>query len=706
MRVWVDRADCGLVRPDARLPEVTRGIETNPNESGEALMTKVMAARRAALQQSTPAMTSTPPDSGTAAKNLLRRIDPRRSLAAAVGWLLVALATCLALAANLWLSSFVRSTLLEQYSLRLEAAGEHVGAELDTALLLRLQSVSVAANMLSEEVQRSDRESLRRSLQAVRRGVPDLIWLAVTDADGFIVGATDESVLGQNVFQHAWMSQGLDVAWIEEGRSPREHFLKLTAPVTNADGAIVGVVAAQLEWRWVQKLVSSMRASPGEWLLIDRDGVVREGPPALLGKRWREVGEPLRPFDGRVSNLGNDGSDLPASIQLRRLLGGSPYLVATPAQAPEGTLRRLGWQVVVVQPVESVAAFATAIEWRIALVLTLLGLVAAVSGVAVARRLTRRVSVIAQSADAVLAGSASRIQVPMGSDEAARLGTALDGLLARLQDERDELRRLNAALDERVRERTEEISRLAKESRDAAVVRERLRMARELHDTLAHSMMAMLTEIRVLKRIAVARPEALGDELVRAEQAAREGLSEARLAIEALRSNPVRDLGLGAALAELAKALSERSGIALDCRIDPRLAGLAAEPAETVYRMCEEILRNVERHAGAQLLQVRLAREGNGNVALEIADDGVGFEPGAGAAGHYGLVGLAEQAEAIGAELDIHSQAGEGTRVSLRWARHEAAGAGPATEAPATPPMPRTPRAAEPAHPEASPSGK
>ncbi|MBS0343594.1 MAG: histidine kinase, partial [Proteobacteria bacterium] len=122
-------------------------------------------------------------------RNLLQRMDPRRSLAAAVGWLLVALAMCLALAANLWLSSFVRSTLLEQYSRRLDAAGEHVSAELDTALLLRLQSVSVVAAMLSEDVQQSDSEGIKRSLQAVRLGVPDLVWLAVTDADGFIVGA-------------------------------------------------------------------------------------------------------------------------------------------------------------------------------------------------------------------------------------------------------------------------------------------------------------------------------------------------------------------------------------------------------------------------------------------------------------------------------------------------------------------------------------
>ncbi|MGR4872396.1 histidine kinase [Variovorax sp. LARHSF232] len=600
--------------------------------------------------------------------NLLRRLDPRRSLAAAIGWLLIALTLCLALAANLWLRSVVRSTLLEQHSQRLETAGEHVRAELETAMLLRLQSVTVVASMLSEDVQRSEGERLRRSLEAVRRSVPDLIWLAVTDADGFVVGATDPGVVGHNVYQYAWGSQGLDAAWIEEGRSPQEHFLKLTAPVRNAEGAIVGVVAAQLSWHWVQSLVGGIQATPGEWLLIDRDGIVRHGPPALLGLRWADAGEPIRPFDPSITGLGGDASDLPARIELRRLMAGRPYLVAMPHIASEGTLQRLGWRVAVVQPVESVAAFATAIEWQITVVLSLLGLAAAIAGIAVALRLTRRVSGIARSADALLVGGATRIEVPTGADEAARLGSALDRLLDTLQRERDELRRLNAELDERVRQRTEEIRRLALESRDTAVVRERLRLARELHDTLAHSMMAMLTEIRVLKRLAASQPQSLPDELVRAEQAARDGLDEARRAIDQLRSNPVRDIGLGAALAELAKGLGERSGIAIDCRVEPGLGALAAEPAETVFRMSEEVLRNVEHHAGAQRVVIELRREDGGDaLALAISDDGVGFDAQGVPAGHYGLLGLREQAEAIGAQLDIDSRAGAGTRVTLQW---------------------------------------
>ena len=74
-----------------------------------------------------------------------------------------------------------------------------------------------------------------------------------------LVAATDEQVVGQNVNQHAWISQGLNAAWIEEGRSPRERFLKLTAPVRNADGAIIGVRTNGM-WMLVKVIPSQIRA--------------------------------------------------------------------------------------------------------------------------------------------------------------------------------------------------------------------------------------------------------------------------------------------------------------------------------------------------------------------------------------------------------------------------------------------------------------
>lgn len=598
----------------------------------------------------------------------VQRIDPRRSVGAAIAWLVIALSISLVIAANLWLRGFVRQTLLEQHSQRLENAVDHVGAELDTAVSLRLQSVSTVAAMLSDKVERSDPQVLQQTLSAVFREVPDFTWMAVTDANGDIVAATDPVVLGSNVYQYAWISQGLDIAWAEEGVMPGARFVKLTAPVRNADGAIVGVVAARLAWNWVEKLAGSISAKPGEWLLVDRDGVVRLGPTPLLGQDWKSRLSPVTPFDPTVAGLGPDASDLPPRILVRRL-GGQPYLLAT-ADATRGeALQKLGWTIVVIQPVASVAAIATDIEWRITATLMLLAAIAAVVGVSIARRLTRRVSVIARSADAVLAGSAHQIEVPPGFDEAARMGTALNRLLVELQRERDELRSLNAELDLRVAQRTDEIRRLALDARDAAVVRERLRLARDLHDTLAHSMMAMLTEIRVLKRLASTQPAELPDELVRAEQAAREGLQEARLAIAQMRSSPVRDIGLGAAVAELVKAFGERTGIAVRLSCDDETGRFAGEPAETLFRMTEELLRNVERHADATQVNVTLrASQARDGLTLSVADDGIGFDPQAVGAGHYGLLGLREQAEVIGASLSIATGPQCGTDIRLTLA--------------------------------------
>jgi signal transduction histidine kinase len=607
--------------------------------------------------------------------NILRRVDPRRSLAAAIGWSVVALAICLTLAASAWLRVFIRSTLLEQHSQRLESAGEHVVAGLETAMLLRLQSVTVVATMLSRDVQRSDAPRLRDALEAVRREVPDLVWIAVTDPDGNVVAATSDDVIGRNVYQYAWASQGLDIAWIEESRAPTEPYLKLTAPVRNADGAIVGVVAGQLGWGWVRAMAAGLNAAPGAWLLIDRDGVVRIGPAGLLGQRWASGPDARKPFDPTLSRLGPDATDLPPRVELRRLLADQPYLVLDTVRAPGSVLAKLGWRIVVVQPADSVAAFANSIHWRVAAVLGALGVGAALAGVLVARRLTRRISRIASSADEVGRGDAQRIDVPAGSDEAARLGTTLDRLLASLQRERDELRTLNAELDQRVTERAEEIRRLALESRDAAVMRERLRLARDLHDTLAHSMMAMLTEIRVLKRLASTQPQQLPDELRRAEQAAREGLQEARHAIDQLRSSPVRHAGLGAALAGLARGFGERSGIDVLVDIDAELAALDSDAAETVFRICEELLRNVARHAGARRVRLALQHDGDGQACLQVSDDGSGFDPQTVGPGHYGLVGLHEQAESIGARLEIDSAPGRGTRVQVRWTPRRVAAA-------------------------------
>ena len=261
----------------------------------------------------------------------------------------------------------------------------------------------------------------------------------------------------------------------------------------------------------------------------------------------------------------------------------------------------------------------------------------------------------------------ARIEIPQGQDEVARLAGAFAKIHGDLQQERGELKTLSGELERRVVVRTREVERLAEESRYAAIVRERLKIARDLHDTLAHSMMAMLSEIRFLRKLHARDPASVPAELARAEEMAHEGLKEARSAITQMRVNAVRETGLGPALSNEFDRFIDRTGLIGEFSAEAAAAGFGDERAETILRMAQEALRNAERHARATRIAVRLQSTGGGELELCIEDNGVGFDTNASRPGHYGLVGLREQAELIGAQLAIDSRPNEGTVLKVSW---------------------------------------
>ncbi len=457
------------------------------------------------------------------------------------------------------------------------------------------------------------------------------------------------------------------------GDGPSRPVAYLIAPIIDAKGDYVGLIAAELGARWLEDLANGLEGeqlgSAGtEALLLGENGTVLIGPANRIGQRWKSA---LGATDAIAPNVAGNVRSAGGEWQSRveRLDDGGRYLVARAKQATSDALHALGWRVVVLQPLPDATLGARALQSQIASVLVGLGLLAALLGALLARRVARDLEAIARSADAVRTGAMQNITVPPGRNEAARLGRALDGLLASLQRERGALQTLNAELDQRVAARTREIERMAEQARYDAVVRERLKLARDLHDTLAHSMMAMLTEIRLLKRISATNPEALGEELLRAEETAHRGLKEARAAIAQMRFNPVRDAGLAAALGDYVELFVERTGIPVDYTSDARAGAFADERAETLFRIAEEALRNVERHSGATRVTLSLHASPNGDgLTLTIADDGVGFDADAPRPGHYGLAGLREQARLIGAVLTIRSAPQQGTTISVALA--------------------------------------
>jgi len=287
---------------------------------------------------------------------------------------------------------------------------------------------------------------------------------------------------------------------------------------------------------------------------------------------------------------------------------------------------------------------------------------------------------LAAEAEAVRRGDKLTLTRPAGADDVSRIGTTLAELVDQLQQEKRALQALNRELDGRVAERSARIERLADDSRQAAVTRERLRMARDLHDTLSHSLMALLTQIRLVRKLGKRLDaDALEDELARAEAAAAGGVAQARSAIAQMRASGVGDAGLGAALRELVQRFGERSGVAVSIDADAQAAHLADARAEAALRIAQEALHNVEHHAQARAVTVSLrwqTAEGGRDahsgaspprVTLAIADDGVGFDPSLPIAGHYGMQGMREQAELIAGQLQVHSQPGQGTRIELAF---------------------------------------
>ena len=131
-----------------------------------------------------------------------------------------------------------------------------------------------------------------------------------------------------------------------------------------------------------------------------------------------------------------------------------------------------------------------------------------------------------------------------------------------------------------------------------------------------------------------------------------------------MRVNAVRDTGLGPALNSAFSRFLDRTGLQGEFSADAHVESFGDERAETLFRIAEEALRNVERHAGAERVKLRLASLDESTLMLSVEDDGVGFDPQLARPGHFGLVGLQEQAQLIGAELVIDSGTG-GTRVAV-----------------------------------------
>ncbi|QWF79366.1 sensor histidine kinase [Amycolatopsis sp. CA-230715] len=232
----------------------------------------------------------------------------------------------------------------------------------------------------------------------------------------------------------------------------------------------------------------------------------------------------------------------------------------------------------------------------------------------------------------------------------------------------DQLAESNRKLEQALEENAELQAKLLAGAREAGVLDERQRMAREIHDTLAQGLTGIITQLHAADR-ARDDPERWQRHLDQVHALAKESLTEARRSVRAMRPEPLAAARLPDAIADLARRWSESSGVpvAVETTGEPR--SLLPELEIAVYRVAQEALTNIEKHAGATKTGVTLSYLDD-VVLLDVRDDGTGFTPGecgpARDGSGFGLEGMRQRVARVSGTVVVESSPGEGTAVSAQ----------------------------------------
>lgn len=209
-----------------------------------------------------------------------------------------------------------------------------------------------------------------------------------------------------------------------------------------------------------------------------------------------------------------------------------------------------------------------------------------------------------------------------------------------------------------------ERAQLFNKSVQLGAVEERNRLAREIHDTLAQGLAAITLQLETADALMDADPKRAATALRQALKLARANLDDARRSVMDLRAAPLEGRTLSEALRALTQDFAARTGMQADFS---EIGGQRPLPIRTeagLYRIAQEALTNVERHAGADSVCVELTAVPE-SITLTIDDDGVGFDIERLPDDRFGLVGINERARLLGGTLELCSAPGEGTRLTI-----------------------------------------
>lgn len=559
------------------------------------------------------------------------------------------------------------------------SAAQVVAADLDTKVTSDLRVLQQLAasirGQLSHPAGPDERRGVQRAMEQLQHRAP----VFLIDDRGWVVA---ESLAGSGA--SIPMSALDDVT--EALGDGRPHLSRLVdqghghgiyeaVPFRSYAGEVIGVALSRLDpgtrdFGGVLGLLRRGHTGSAD-LVDDRGTIVASTGEGRVGRTIRcsaHFGEQVRrkvASGGRCRGCHGGADEAGGNV-----VASEVYSFAPLAAAP--------WGVLVRQESREALPFDTGVTW-VGLGALLYAFMVVAFSWGAARSVTLPVSVLTKEAERISAGDLSR-QIPdLGEDEIGRLGQALEKMRASLRDLILRVANQNAALEERVQERTRELAQANDQLRVREAMRgdllrkvitaqedERKRIARELHDETSQALAALAMGID-------ASAEAIRSgghpRLEEVKAIATRTLEDVHRLIFDLRPSVLDDLGLLSAVEWYAERTLRRRGVSVRCEFEEPGVRLSAEMETALFRICQEAITNVARHAQASAALIELGVE-DGALRISVEDDGRGFDPGEAASDeqrkHWGILGIRERAELLGGSATVESAVGKGTRVEVR----------------------------------------
>jgi len=532
-----------------------------------------------------------------------------------------------------------------------ERAVKTAAAALSAQVSQRIASIRNLSQELSLEDQRSlDPRSLDQTLSSSSHLLRDFDGgLAVFDQNGTLLA----SIGDRSLWETLATGTGINIKTLFPDQSTRP-FISNAFPNPNQNGSLVAISA--FVTRNVGEASTPAKAgvilgvfSPGELARTTlADAFETDGQSSVV---LFDTSRQLLYQSGRLSS-DRSLQDHPGVAEAIAGQSGTSFLPAEDgehviAYAP---IEPLNWALVVEEPWEMVASPLLSYTQIAPLVLVpvlLLTLFALWFGI---RQIVQPLQALEEQADALAWGNYQAVEKPVGGiAEIRHLQKGLIHMSQKVQAAQQSLHGYIGAIT-------------------AAQEEERRRLARDLHDDTIQSLIALKQRVQLAEMNqsngSTAQP------FSELEGLTEQTIENLRRVTRALRPIYLEDLGLLAALEMLARDVTQVAGIEVEFNVSGPEQRLAPKVELALYRIVQEALSNVTRHARATRTSVNISFKPE-EVLLEVVDNGKGFEVPRSPAefapsGHYGLLGLFERAELIDADLRIESTIGQGTRVSVR----------------------------------------